>query len=109
MCLQGVGNKGVEKYKHKINTKDGKTQMANKNELVTIYGSKVSKDGKKAILTLVNGHDEDKTFYTACVKLDNSGAVQVKVDKAKGIILFKVKLLKQDKKTETQALDNDDF
>lgn len=83
--------------------------MANKNTLVTIYGSKISKDGKKALLTLVNGHDEDKEYYTACVKLDNSGAVQVKVDKAKGVIMFKVKLLKQDKKTETQALANDDF
>lgn len=83
--------------------------MANKNTLVTIYGSKISKDGKKALLTLVNGHDEDKEYYTACVKLDNSGAVQVKVDKAKGVIMFKVKLLKQDKKTENQALDNDDF
>ena len=34
------------------------------NELLTIYGAKVSKDGKKVILTLVKGHDADKEFYS---------------------------------------------
>ena len=76
------------------------------NELLTIYGAKVSKDGKKAILTLVAGHDADKEFYSACVKLDNSGKVKVKVDQKNKNIMFKVALLEAKK---TEALDNEDF
>ena len=78
------------------------------NELLTIYGAKVSKDGKKVILTLVKGHDADKEFYSACVKLDNSGKVKVKVDNIHKVAKFQVNLLLPSKKQEN-ALDNDDF
>ena len=82
--------------------------MAKQNELLTIYGAKVSKDGKKVILTLVKGHDADKEFYSACVKLDNSGKVKAKVDAKNKVAKFQVNLLTPSKKSE-DALDNDDF
>ena len=84
--------------------------MANtdKKPLLTIYGCKVSKDGKKLVLTLVEGHDDDKTYYNACIKLDNTGKTHVKLDKDKKHYLIKVELLNdQPKKKQTKSKDAD--
>ena len=79
-----------------------------KNPLLTIYGCKVSKDGKKLVLTLVEGHDEDKNYYNACIKLDNTGKTHVKLDKDKKHYLIKVELLNdQPKKKQTKSKDAD--
>ena len=53
--------------------------MENKgNQLLTIYGCRKSKSGTRLNLTLINNEGDKKTYYTACIKLDNSGKVKVK-------------------------------
>lgn len=76
--------------------------MANtsNNKLLTIYGCKVSKDGNKLVLTLVEGRDDDKNYYNACIKLDNTGKTHVKLDKDKKHYLIKVAILKDEKQTD---------
>lgn len=84
--------------------------MANENTLLTIYGCKLSKDGKKLVLTLVRGRDDDKEYYNACIKLDNSGKTHAKVEKDKKHALIKVEMLKGDKqptKKQTKSKDAD--
>lgn len=78
------------------------------NRLLTIYGSKVSKSGDKLVLTLVQGHDEDKTYYNACIKLDNSGKVKAKIDKKNNVALIKVNLLNEEKQNK-DVLEDDGF
>ena len=80
---------------------------ANKNPLLTIYGCKVSKDGKKLVLTLVEGHEDNKNYYNACIKLDNTGKTHVKLDKDKKHYLIKVELLKDQPKKQTKSKDAD--
>lgn len=79
----------------------------NNNPLLTIYGCKVSKDGKKLVLTLVEGRDDDKNYYNACIKLDNSGKTHAKLDKDKKHYLIKVELLKGDKPAKKQTKTKD--
>ena len=79
----------------------------NNNPLLTIYGCKVSKDGKKLVLTLVEGRDDDKNYYNACIKLDNSGKTHAKLDKDKKHYLIKVELLKGDKPAKKQTKSKD--
>ena len=82
--------------------------MANtENTLLTIYGCKVSKDGKKLVLTLVQGRDDDKTYYNACIKLDNSGKTHAKIEKDKKHALIKVEMLKGDKPAKKQTKSKD--
>ena len=58
--------------------------MKDKNTLLSIFGAKLSKDGKRVVITLVNGEDDDKNFYTACVKLDNSQKTKAKIVESLG-------------------------
>ena len=79
-----------------------------KNTLLSIYGAKVSKDGKKLVLTLVQGEDDNKTYYSACVKLDNTQKTHVKVGKT--VAQLQIPLLKEDgskKATKKQKKDED--
>lgn len=74
--------------------------MANNDTtLVSIYGCKVSTKGDKLVITLVNGTDDSKKYYTACVKLDNSQKTHAKVDK--DYALIKVPLLKSASKNDS--------
>ena len=66
----------------------------NSNTLLTIYGCKVSKDNKRLVLTLVRGEDEDKEYYSACIKLDGTQ----KTKASKKYCLVKVEMLKEEKK-----------
>ena len=75
------------------------------NQLLTIYGCRKSKSGTRLNLTLVNNEGEKKTYYTACIKLDNSGKVKVKEGKNKNgeeVYLLSVPVL-TDKNTNTKA------
>ena len=67
----------------------------NKSELLSIFGAKVSKDGKKLVLTLVSGEDENKKFYNTCIKLDNSQKTHAKVEKDGKHAVVKVKMLEE--------------
>ena len=82
--------------------------MENKgNQLLTIYGCRKSKSGTRLNLTLVRneGDEVGKEFFTACIKLDNSGKVKVKEGKTKNgedVYLLAVPVL-TDKKPDTKA------
>ena len=74
------------------------------NQLLTIYGCRKSKSGSLWNLTLVNNEGDKKTYYTACIKLDNSGKVKVKEGKTKNgqeVYLLSVPVL-TDKKADTK-------
>ena len=71
--------------------------------LLSIFGAKVSNDGKKLVLTLVSGEDESKQFYNTCIKLDNSQKTRAKVVEDKGVAYIEVKLLKP------RQEENEDF
>ena len=77
------------------------------SKLLSIFGAKVSKDGTKLVLTLVSGEDENKQFYNACIKLDNSQKTHAKVEKDGKHALIKVAMLEH-KTTETKA-DGEDL
>lgn len=66
--------------------------MENK-QLLSIFGAKVSKDGKKLVLTLVSGEDDTKQFYNTCIKLDNSQKTHAKIDKGGEYAIIKVRML----------------
>lgn len=68
-----------------------------KNDLLTIYGARVSKSGKHVNITLISGEGEQKQFYTTCVKLDANAKTQAKVKD--GYVVVKINLLK-DVKTD---------
>lgn len=68
--------------------------------LLSIFGAKVSNDGKKLVLTLVSGEDDNKQFYNTCIKLDNSQKTRVKVDEEKQVAYLEVKLLKPKKEED---------
>lgn len=53
--------------------------MKSENDLLSIFGAKVSKDNKKLVLILVSGENENKRYYNACIKLDNSQKTHAKV------------------------------
>ena len=80
--------------------------MENKgNQLLSIYGCRKSKSGSHLNLTLVKNEGDKKTFYTACIKLDNSGKVKVKEGKNKNgeeVYLLVVPVL-TDKKADNKA------
>lgn len=53
--------------------------MENKgNALLSVYGCRKSKNGSRVNITLIGNEDNNKSYYTACVKLDNSGKVKAK-------------------------------
>jgi hypothetical protein len=75
------------------------------NQMLTIYGCRKSKSGNYLNVTLVRNEGERKTYYTACVKLDNSGKVKTKEGKTKEgheVYLLSIPVLTP-KKTEAKA------
>lgn len=78
-----------------------------KNTLLTFYGARQSKDGKKLNITLVGDVDGEKTYFNACVKLDNSQRTHAKLDKD-GNALLKVPMLKEDKKSNSKKSSKKD-
>lgn len=65
---------------HIKHTRKDKTHM-NENKLLTIYGARLSKSGKHINLTLVEGENEQRKFYTACVKIGEQSKVHGAIDK----------------------------
>ena len=54
-------------------------ENAKQNPLLSVFGAKVSKDGKKLMLVLVSGENENRQYYNACIKLDNSQKTKAEV------------------------------
>ena len=78
----------------------------NETKLLSIFGAKVSKDGTKLVLTLVSGEDDNKQFYNACIKLDNSQKTRAKIEKDGKHALIKVVMLeKKQPKAEANVED----
>lgn len=79
--------------------------MEKGNQMLSIYGCRKSKSGNYLNVTLIGNEGEKKFYYTACVKLDNSGKVKVKEGKTKGgldVYLLSIPVLTP-KKTEAKA------
>lgn len=74
--------------------------QGNETELLSIFGAKVSKDGNKLVLTLVSGENENKKFYNACIKLDNSQKTHAKVENDGKHAVIKVKMLEEREQTD---------
>lgn len=78
--------------------------------LLSIFGAKVSNDGKKLVVTLVSGEDENKQYYNTCIKLDNSQKTRVKVDEEKQVAYLEIKLLKHKKEeNDFDPISDDDL
>lgn len=84
--------------------------MENKgNQLLSIYGCRKSKSGTRLNVTLVANDGDKKTYFTASVKLDNSGKVKVKEGKTKNgeeVYLLSVPVL-TDKKADAKKSKDD--
>lgn len=72
-------------------------------KLLSIFGAKVSNDGNKLVLTLVSGEGDNKQFYNACIKLDNSQKTHAKIEEDGKHALIKVCML-NDKPANTELL-----
>ena len=70
----------------------------NDTPLLSIFGAKISKDGKRLVVSLVSGEGESKVFYNTCIKLDNSQKTHAKVEKDGKHAIIKVVML-EDKPT----------
>ncbi len=73
------------------------------NKLLTIYGARLSQNGKHVVLTLVEGEGDQKQFFTACAKLDQDAKTHATIEGDEAIIV--VPLLKQNKAVEVQDED----
>lgn len=70
--------------------------MATKqSELLSIFGAKVSADGKKVVITLVSGEYENKKYFNTCVKLNNQQKTHAKVEESGSYVLVKIPMLKE--------------
>lgn len=70
-----------------------------KNEMLNIYTAKKSKSGKYINVTLIQGEQDKRKYYTTCVELDNDKKnVQAKI---KGDYVFiKIKVSHDDNKEQ---------
>ena len=57
--------------------------MEKGNQMLSIYGCRKSKSGNHLNITLIGNEGEKKVYFTACVKLDNTGKVKAKESKTK--------------------------
>lgn len=78
-----------------------------KNDLLSIYGARVSKSGKHVNITLVRGEEDEKEYFTSCVKLDNKAKTQAKIKD--GYVIVKIALLKDMKKQVANNADDEPF
>ena len=86
------------------------------NQMLTIYGCRKSKSGSYLNVTLVRNEVEKKVYFTACVKLDNSGKVKAKEGKTKeghDVYVIAVPVLTPKKtdttKDDTKAIGKEDL
>ena len=51
-----------------------------KNKLINFYTSRLTKDGKKVVITLIEGEGENRKFYTAVVTLNCDKKINATID-----------------------------
>lgn len=78
--------------------KTNKTTTTNNDNLLSIYGARVSKNGDRLNVSLVKGEDDNKEWYTTSVKLDGSNKCKVTIKD--GFAYIKVPMLEDKKKKE---------
>lgn len=65
-----------------------------KEALLNVYGAKISEDGQRVVLTLIQGDGPSKKYFNACVKLNTTNKTRAKVDEANEVVFIRVPLLK---------------
>lgn len=78
-------------------------------ELLNVYGAKVSQDGQRVVLTLVQGDGQNKKYFNACVKLNTSNKTRAKVDEQNEVVYIRVPLLKPAEKTKDDFEEADEI
>jgi hypothetical protein len=76
--------------------------------LLSIYGANFSKDEKKLVITLVAGSDDNKQYYHACVKLDNSQKTKVN-GICEGSAMITIPLLLPKQENANKEVSDDDL
>ena len=76
------------------------------NDLLSIYGARLSKNGKYINVSLVSGNGKERKFYTVCVKIDKEAKTHGAIKNGKAIISIPV--LEAKKKAEAAAEDYED-
>ena len=51
-----------------------------KNKLLNIYCAKITQDEEKVLITLVEGEDDERTFYNAVVSLDDDKRIRAEIE-----------------------------
>ena len=77
--------------------------------LLSFYGAKLSQDGKRLVVTLVAGENEQKQYFNACIKLDNSQKTHAKVEKDGKHAVIKLAMLGNEQKNNAKQNDALDF
>ena len=75
------------------------------NDLLNIYGAKVSQDGKRVVLTLIQGEGNNKKYYNACVKINTSSKTRAQVQESQEVVFIRVPLLKTKTEEDNQEVD----
>ena len=101
MFVCSYGAKKPPKHTRKEHTRMGE------NKLLTIYGARLSQNGKHVVLTLVHGEGDQKQFFTACAKLDEDAKTHASIDGDNAIVV--VPLLKPNKADENDDVDDVPF
>ena len=73
----------------------------NENKLLSVFGARVSNDGQKLVLVLVSGEDNNREYYNACIKLDQSQKTRARIEADGKHALIEVNML------EKKPSDND--
>lgn len=51
-----------------------------KNKLLNVYCAKKTQDEEKVLITLVEGEDDERTFYNAVVSLDDDKRIYAEIE-----------------------------
>lgn len=72
------------------------------NKLINFYTSRLSKDGKKVVITLIEGEGEKRKFYTAVIKLDSEAKINATIDE-NGNVQIEMPLSKYEKEENEET------
>lgn len=74
------------------------------NDLLSIYGARLSKNGKYINVSLVSGDGKARKFYTVCVKVDKEAKTHGAIKN--GNALISIPVLEVRKKAEETSEDD---
>lgn len=61
--------------------------------LLNVFGAKLSQDGKRIVLVLVTGEEDNRTFYNACISMDETKKTNGYIDDESNEAVIRVNLL----------------